>query len=552
MKLRSRFMLALALAALTPTVLLGLLAMRRARTDLEREVVRGNLALIRSVGRELDSALQDARHTLEVAAAAWAEAPADAGRTRRLLARVRDQAPIIAEVDAFSTDDARAAHIERSGTYGGYVSEVAFDGDRPRTLVVVQARGRTGELLGYLRAQLDLGFVAALLGGTRLGPGAELYVVDGFGRLVASTGTSAPAPGHLLRGRPAVDAVLASQTEGSLRTGGRVAVYRNLASLSEFRPVRWGVVLEQPERNAFALAHVTARMTALVGGGILVLALIAGAWAAARLSRPLAHLAAEAGITGAGDEIDVLAEKLRQDLSERARLEAELVRAEKLSAVGVLAAGVAHEINNPLTTILGYAKLLEEDHPDLAALGLMAEEARRMQEIVRHLLDFSRQEPGAIAPIDLNAAVGRTLKLVSPQLKRRQIDVRAQLESELPAVPADERRLEQVLVNLAQNAAQAMEGGGILTVRTALCDGRALVEFCDTGVGIPADQLPRLFEPFFTTKGVGVGTGLGLAISRQIVVDHGGQIEVQSPGPGQGATFRVLLPLGEAVEESKS
>ena len=620
-------MIALALAALVPTVILAALTVRRARADLEREVIRGNLALIRSIGRELDGVLQSVRHTLEVAAAAWAEAPQDERRSRRLLARVRDEAPIVEAVEAFTVDDPRAQKVEQKGSYGGYVSEVEFAGGRPRTRVVVQARGRTGELIGYLEARLDLGFVATQLGGTRLGPGAELTVVDGFGRLVAGR----EAPGTSLRGRPAIDAVLASQTEGSLRDGDNLAVYRNLASFSEFRPVRWGVVLLQPEKDAFALAHATARTAMLVGAGILVLALFAGAWAADRLSRPLRELAAKIGIHGAGDEIAVLARGLaaanefledvvrampvgvmsvdengviklmnpaqerlsdvagavgrrhdevfpgseppltegdrvyaskptrytkkellryrvrtsplrsggfvivQEDLSERARLE-------QLSAVGVLAAGVAHEINNPMTTILGYAKLLQEDHPDIAPLQLVVEEADRVQQIIRHLLDFSRQEPGVVSPADLNAAVERTLKLVAPQLRKRRIDVRKEL-AEVPSVPVDVRRIEQVFVNLCANAAQAMESGGTLTVRTAARDGRVAVEFQDTGCGIPADQVDRIFEPFFTTKGPGAGTGLGLAISREIVVDHGGTLEVESK-PGAGALFRVLLKTG--------
>jgi signal transduction histidine kinase len=620
-------MIALALFALAPTILLAALTVRRARADLEREVVRGNLALIRSIGRELDGVLQSARHTLEVAAAAWAEAPADVGRARRILARARDEAPIVESVEAFGVDDPRAQRIERQGSYGGYVSEVEFDGNRPRTRVVVQARGRTGELVGYLEAQLDLGFVATQLGGTRLGPGAELFVVDGFGRVVAGRAE----PGTPLRGQAAVDAVLASQTEGSLRDGDKLAVYRNLASFSEFRPVRWGVVLTQPERDAFALAHATARTAVIVGAGILVVALFAGAWAANRLSRPLRELAAKIGIQEPGDEIAVLArglananefledvvrampvgvmsvdkdgiiklmnpaqEKLsdvsravgrrhdevfpgadpplsegdrvyaskptrytqkpllryrvrtsplrgggfvivQEDLSDRARLE-------QLSAVGVLAAGVAHEINNPMTTILGYAKLLQEDHPNIAPLQLVVEEADRVQQIIRHLLDFSRQEPGLVSPTDLNEAVQRTLKLVAPQLKKRRIDVRTELVT-LPSVPVDVRRIEQVFVNLAQNAAQAMEGGGTLTVRTSPRDGRVAVEFQDTGCGIPAAELDRIFEPFFTTKGPGAGTGLGLAISREIVADHGGELQVESQ-PGAGALFRVLLKTG--------
>jgi signal transduction histidine kinase len=243
---------------------------------------------------------------------------------------------------------------------------------------------------------------------------------------------------------------------------------------------------------------------------------------------------------------------LQEDLSERARLEAQLVRSEKLSSVGVLAAGVAHEINNPLTTILGYAKLLLEGRgdadPDRPALELVADEARRVQEIVRNLLDFSRQETGQIEAAALNALVERTLSLVAPDLRKRGVTVARELAAELPEVLADSRRIEQVFVNLLNNAAHAMKDGGVLTVRTGQAPGRPapiFAEFADTGGGIPLELLPRIFDPFFTTKEPGQGTGLGLAVSHGIVTDHGGEIEVQSQA-GKGSAFRVWLPAAPA------
>jgi signal transduction histidine kinase len=245
---------------------------------------------------------------------------------------------------------------------------------------------------------------------------------------------------------------------------------------------------------------------------------------------------------------------LQEDLSERARLEAQLIRSEKLSSVGVLAAGVAHEINNPLTTILGYAKLLLEDRgeedPDRSALELVADESRRVQEIVRNLLDFSRQESGELLPTAVNELVERTSNLVAPDLRKRGIDVAQKLEADLPQVLADARRIEQVFVNLITNAAHAMPDGGTLTLRTGHDPRRPhaiFTEFTDTGAGISADLLPRVFDPFFTTKEPGQGTGLGLAISQRIVTDHGGELEVQSL-PGAGTTFKVWLPC---VDESR-
>ena len=245
---------------------------------------------------------------------------------------------------------------------------------------------------------------------------------------------------------------------------------------------------------------------------------------------------------------------VQEDLSGPAELERQLLRSEKLSSVGVLAAGVAHEINNPLTTVLGYAKLLlegrSETDPDRAALELIAEEARRVQHIVRGLLDFSRVESGARSPTDLSRLVERTLPLLAPELRTRQIGLGQELAEGLPEVLVDAQRLEQVLVNLATNGAQAIGRGGTLTVRTGrdLTEGRpeaVYFDVQDTGPGVAPDAVSKIFDPFFTTKGPGEGTGLGLAICQRIVADHGGTLEVTS-APGQGATFRVRLPLRPA------
>jgi len=248
--------------------------------------------------------------------------------------------------------------------------------------------------------------------------------------------------------------------------------------------------------------------------------------------------------------------EMERRVAERARLQAELARGAQLASVGALAAGVAHEINNPLTTILGYANLLLEDkpegHADREALALVADEARRVQGIVRTLLDHARVETGPARrePLEVNVLCERTAALLAPTLKKRRVTLALDLgdAAALPRPAGDPRRLEQVFVNLGQNAAQAMEAGGSLTIRTrAAARGGVAVEFQDTGPGIPPEVLGQIFEPFFTTKGPGVGTGLGLAISHQIALDHGGRIEVESE-VGRGSTFRVILGESEPAE----
>jgi signal transduction histidine kinase len=260
------------------------------------------------------------------------------------------------------------------------------------------------------------------------------------------------------------------------------------------------------------------------------------------LVRSRVSMAPLLGVVGGGVVI------VMEDLSRMAALEDELRRAERLSTVGVLAAGVAHEINNPLTTILGYALLLCEDKPadhrDRPGLELVVEEAKRVQGIVRTLLDYSRREPGAREPTDLNASVERTLTLTQPQLKKCGVQVERELDRQLPFVRADGPRLEQVFVNLIQNAAHALAtrpGPRQLVVRSKVTEGQVALEFSDNGPGISPEAVGRIFEPFFTTKDPGLGTGLGLTVARDIIADHAGSLQVEST-VGVGTTFRVLLP----------
>ena len=243
-----------------------------------------------------------------------------------------------------------------------------------------------------------------------------------------------------------------------------------------------------------------------------------------------------------------------EDVSEKKRIEAQLLLAARMASVGTLAAGVAHEINNPLAFILAN---LDFSLQELAGAGASSEvvsalrEARdggiRVREIVRDLKTFSRGYEDAKDPVDVRRVLQSALALAANELRHR-----AQLEialSPAPPVLASEHRLGQVFLNLLINAAQAIPEGRagehrIRAATGAAADGRALVEIADTGSGIPPDVLPRIFDPFFTTKPVGVGTGLGLAICHSIVAALGGEITVETQ-VGRGTAFRVLLPSAE-------
>jgi len=248
---------------------------------------------------------------------------------------------------------------------------------------------------------------------------------------------------------------------------------------------------------------------------------------------------------------------LIEDITMQKRLERQMILTERLSTAGRLAAGVAHELNNPLATIAGCAEALREraHAADLVALDafkdfppyltLIEEEAYRCKEITGNLLQFVREPGSRRAPTDLNVLVEKSLELLSHQPRFAESRLLTDLDPELPLVTANEGQLRQVFLGLAGNGLEAMDGRGTLTVKTRRRGDREVeVAFVDEGPGIADDVLPRVFDLFFTTKPPGQGTGLGLAIAQGFMADHGGRIEVSSR-LGSGAAFRVLLPVGD-------
>lgn len=231
-------------------------------------------------------------------------------------------------------------------------------------------------------------------------------------------------------------------------------------------------------------------------------------------------------------------------------------RAEKLAAVGRLAAGVVHEINNPLATIAACAESLEqragegafegcEGSDDLNEyLGLIKSEAFRCKSITTGLLDFSRSRTGDRHPIDINEILRSSANLVSHQKRGDNIHIELELSENVPQVHADGGQIQQAVIALATNAIDAMPEGGTLTFRATAHSKSIAIEIEDTGVGIPPDDMSKIFEPFFTTKEVGKGTGLGLAVCYGIITDHSGRLSVRS-SVGKGTTFTILIPITE-------
>jgi len=250
-----------------------------------------------------------------------------------------------------------------------------------------------------------------------------------------------------------------------------------------------------------------------------------------------------------------LYEGLKEQMNELRRTQAQLVQSAKLAAIGELAANIAHEINNPLTAVLGFASYLAErvgeGQPMREELDLIQEEAARARDIVRDLLDFSRQREFAVEPADLNLVLQQTLGMVRRQGRLDNVSVNEVYAPELPLAEIDIARMKQVFLNIVNNAVYAMSSGGSLTVQTRAVDDSIQVDFTDTGTGIAPENLSRIFDPFFTTKPAVSGTGLGLSVSLGIVQSHGGVIEVRSE-PGKGTTFSIKLPALSTPAQSQT
>ena len=240
-----------------------------------------------------------------------------------------------------------------------------------------------------------------------------------------------------------------------------------------------------------------------------------------------------------------------EDVTTRIRLEEQLQQREKLSSIGLLAAGVAHEVNTPLTGVSSYTQMLmgmmPATDPKHALLQKIGRQADRATNIVNNLLNFSRTGSAEeFTELNINQILDDTIQLIEPQLRRNQIEIKRLYEPDTPLVIGNAGKLQQVFTNLLLNARDAIPDGGRITLRTtATEDNSLLVEVSDNGIGIAPENVAKIYDPFYTTKGVGRGTGLGLAVSYGIVQEHSGHIGVES-APGRGTTFRIALPTAHA------
>jgi len=339
---------------------------------------------------------------------------------------------------------------------------------------------------------------------------------------------------------------------------------------------RLGYLLLSSYQQSLAVLKATQQMVFLAGlAGILLGTLIV--WMLIqRVTQPLRQLRDSAEAVGRGDfsnrvevnssdECGTLAvafnqmteniktsrEELEKTVDTLKTTQNQLIQSEKLSGIGEFVAGVAHELNNPLTSVMGFAELLQQmDMPEQSRryLDVIFKSAKRCQKIVQSLLSFARRHAPERKVLCVNEIVESAVEILQYQMRTSNIEVSTWLDPTLPLTDIDPHQMQQVFLNIINNARQAMEGQqakGLLRITTESADDCVRITFQDNGPGIPAENLKKIFNPFFTTKEVGKGTGLGLSLCYGIVSEHGGTITPQST-PGEGATFVIRLPVAKA------
>lgn len=352
--------------------------------------------------------------------------------------------------------------------------------------------------------------------------------------------------------------------QGQEYTGRAFVVRENF--ITRYSPLRdhagqiVGILYVGAREEAFlSLVRDFNQRVVLIAIVSIVIAVFLAIPVARSITQPISTLVAASAQVAHGDmsvrvpekgrgELRQLSEAFNRMVSELQATQDELLHAKNLASIGQLAAGVAHEINNPLGTIMLYSDILNREVPPDSTvkddLQMIAREAARCKEIVTALLNFARQSRVMAQETDVNGLIGELVGDLERLPLYERVTIVQKLDSSLPSIQADPTQLRQVLVNLANNAAEAMPEGGTLVFTTAMdpAGDRVRISVEDTGIGIPPENIPKLFTPFFTTKPVGRGTGLGLAITYGIIKMHRGQITVQSQ-VGKGTRFTVILPI---------
>jgi signal transduction histidine kinase len=434
------------------------------------------------------------------------------------------------------------------GSVKTYTSKIEHSG----MVIASPVRSEKGQLLGVIAVKFDLKKVREIMEERAgLGSTGETYLVDKNYRFVTNPRLREE---HLLKTEARTAGV-----ENCLKGASGVGFYENYDGRPVIGAYRWldkqGLCLlaEIEQREAFAQLFDLRNAIFKVGVVITAVIVLVVVVISRSITLPIQELVRGAERIGKGDlehrinlrskdEIGVLAESFNTMVKNLSETQRKLIQSEKLASIGQLAAGVAHELNNPLANISLNTEMLMrtcKDEASVKKLKVIEENVASAAKIIRDLLDFSREPKLELEYLDVNEVIEKTLESLKYEMEGIRL---VKNLNPVPRILGDRVRLRQVFTNLITNAIQAMDKGGTLTVASRATTEYVEVDVSDTGSGIPKEHLSRIFDPFFTTKGVGKGTGLGLAISYSIIQRHNGSIEVESE-LGKGTTFTVRLPV---------
>lgn len=386
----------------------------------------------------------------------------------------------------------------------------------------------------------------------------QTFLIDGRGEVLAHPQGARVIEHQDLSAYPLVQAALATDaTEGVKEFPGGDDQSPQIGAYGRVGVGRLWVLTQIPKREALRASRELVGRSALFAVAILLTAFIVSVFFSRLLTAPIRSLSAAAERIGqrqfnvdvavrANDEIGDLARTFQRMAQQLQSTEAQLVQSEKMAAFGQLGAGITHEVKNPMTSIVGFTQLALRKLDDPAAaeelLKLVEQEALRCQEILVNFLKFARAGAGEQAPVQVSEVVQGAARILKHQLNLTGVKLDLDLADGMPTVQGNAAELQQVLLNLAINAQQAMPKGGRVIMKTERRADGVVIEVTDDGPGIPEAIRTKIFEPFFTTKRAGEGTGLGLSVSFGIIKAHKGTIDVTS-AEGQGCSFRIQLPL---------
>jgi|Deesub1362A_J573_1020465.scaffolds.fasta_scaffold00105_75 signal transduction histidine kinase len=439
------------------------------------------------------------------------------------------------------------------GLKEAYVQNIFIprEGSSPTMVIASPLADSNGVTLGVIAADLDLQMLDELTRKkTLIGETGVIYLVNKYHYLISEP--------KFKSGRPLTSEIHSYGIDNCLKGNSGQSIYENHQGISVLGSFRWlperelCILAEMATDEAFAPAN-SLKENLIKMGVFLTIALLALIPVlTSTITKPIMELVEGVKEVGKGnlryrfnvkskDEIGELAAAFNSMVKSLEESQRQLVQSEKLASLGQLAAGVAHEINNPLTNISNNAQMLmrEVNGKYAKRLEVIEENVQRASRIVRNLLDFSRAPEFHPEYIDVNLLLDRSLELTKHELKK--VKVVKDYDKQLPEILADPIQLQQVFVNIITNACQAMPNGGTLTLVTRFYRNIVEIRIADTGVGIRKEDLSRIFDPFFTTRKVGRGTGLGLSISYKIVDAHKGKIEVESE-VNKGTIFIIKLP----------